>query len=484
MTEAHSFESVLGGLGFVEELQEGIWVADTHGTIVLANRALTALTGRGSSQELIGRFWQDLFPNSEASRLGRMLPTDDARAVSETTLLDGSRRGIRVSLALLRRVVDGVGWYLGMVSPLGSAQRAGAPSTGQQVMENAVDGICIIDGGSIAYVNRRFEEMTGYTASQLARLSLDRLVVSRDRSTVARFIAERDRIVSPVNLEVRIIARSGQEMDTEIHIVPTTSNSHTSLLCFVRDISRLRKAEQARADFVATVSHELKTPLASIREAMALLSESAETQLAERERRYLAIAREEIDRMHRMIDNLVQVSRMESGKEKLRLKPVRLTELLRGSLESLSLLVGKKKIEVRTVVPDDLPPVLADRDRMLQVLNNLLDNATKYTPAGSTIGIKAEVVPPDSTLLSEDGILSNTDYVQVTISDSGPGIPAEFMDKIFGRFERVDPHGPGIGLGLSIVQSIVEMHHGRVWARSTLGEGTSFSFILPLGEHE
>jgi len=483
VTEARSLEAIVSGLGFVDELQEGLWVADSHGTIVLANRALATLVGLDSPKQMVGRFWQELFPSAEAGRLGGLQPSGDFPTATDTIILDRDRRQIGVSLALARKKVEGVAWYLGTVVPSPAARQPGVASTGQQVMENSVDGICIIEQGRIVYVNRRFEEMTGYTTSQLGRLGLDRLVVSRDRNSVARLVTEPEKVTGPVNLEVRIIARSGQEMDTELHIVPTASNSHTSLLCFLRDVSRLRRAEQTGTDFIATVSHEIRTPLAAIREAMALLSESGGAQLGDRERRYLAIAREEIDRLNRMVDNLIQVSRMESGKETLNLMPVELSSVIRGSLASLSLFVTKKKLEVSTELPAGLPPVLADKDRLLQVFNNLLDNSIKYTPAGSTIRISAEVVPPDAPVLSESDLLSNTRYVQVTISDSGPGIPAEFLDRIFGRFERVDPHGPGIGLGLSIVRSIVEMHHGKVWALSTLGEGASFSFVLPLGDN-
>jgi signal transduction histidine kinase len=129
-----------------------------------------------------------------------------------------------------------------------------------------------------------------------------------------------------------------------------------------------------------------------------------------------------------------------------------------------------------------MPLVLADPDRLLRVFNNLLDNAIKYSPAGGRIKVDVQFVDPGAPVLTEPGILANTGYVQVTLSDNGPGIPAEFLDRIFGKFERVDPHGPGIGLGLAIVRSIVELHHGKVWARSILGEGASFSFILPIKE--
>lgn len=249
------------------------------------------------------------------------------------------------------------------------------------------------------------------------------------------------------------------------------------------DCTPAGQTELVRTDFMAMVSHDLRTPLAAIKEAVSLLSETAAGRLDERQLRYLTIAREEIDRLNRMIDNLIEVSRMDSGKVVLHCDALDLPELLSAATESLSLLVSKRNLTVERNIPSRLPPVMGDRDRLLRVLINLLDNAIKYSPPGGTIRVGIELVDPDAEVLAEKGILANTGYVQATVSDDGPGIPPEFLDRIFGKFERVDPHGSGIGLGLAIVRSIVEMHHGKVWAESKPGQGARFHFILPIGEN-
>jgi signal transduction histidine kinase len=235
----------------------------------------------------------------------------------------------------------------------------------------------------------------------------------------------------------------------------------------------------ARNESLAMVCHDLRTPLAAIKEALALLTETASGQLDERQLRYLTVAREEIDRLNRMIGNLVEVSRMDSGKAVLNSDAVDLPELLATAIESLSLLVSKRSLVVERNIPSALPPIIGDRDRLLRVFSNILDNAIKNSPPGGTIRVDVGLVGPGSSVLAQKGILAGSGYVEVTISDDGPGIPAEALDRIFGRFECVDPHGPGIGLGLAIVRSIVEMHHGKVWAESTLGQGARFHVILP-----
>ncbi len=243
-----------------------------------------------------------------------------------------------------------------------------------------------------------------------------------------------------------------------------------------------RRPEHAPLDFMAMVSHDLRTPLAAIKEALSLLSETASGQLDERQRRYLDVAREEIDRLNRMIGNIVEAARIDAGKVVLHRDAVDLSELLTITVDSLSLLINKRNLAVERNIASSLPTVIGDRDRLLRVFGNLLDNAIKYSPPGGTIRVGIGPVAPDSRVLAETGVAADTGYVEVTVSDDGPGIPAEFNDRVFGKFECVDPHGPGTGLGLAIVRTVVEMHQGRVWVESSPGKGTRFRFILPIKE--
>jgi signal transduction histidine kinase len=244
-----------------------------------------------------------------------------------------------------------------------------------------------------------------------------------------------------------------------------------------------RQPDIVDAESLAMVCHDLRTPLAAIKEALALLTETASGRLDERQCRYLTVAREEVDRLNRMIGDLVEVSRMNSGKVVLNSDAVDLPDLLATAIESLWPLVSKRNLAVERNIASDLPPVMGDRDRLLRVFINILDNALKHSPPGGTIRVDIGLVEPHSKVLADRGILAGTGYVRVTVSDDGPGIPAEAIDRIFGKFECVDPHGPGIGLGLAVVRSIVEMHHGKVWAESALGHGARFHFMLPIKEN-
>lgn len=476
--------ALLGEQAPLDALQEGIWIADSGGRIVLANRALLRLLACESADVLLGKPWRELIPTADYNRLVRRRPDEELLFVGDTRIVSRDRHTLPVSITVLRRVVQNQVYYIGTVldTSAARAEQGLTESTSRQVMEKSLDGICIIDNRQMIYVNRRLEELTGYSSPQLGRLTLDRLVRPRDRRTISQILAEPHRLLVPVHHEVAIVNRAGQEVHCELRIVPAEADSRPVLICYLRDISQLCQAERARADFIAMVSHDLRTPLAAIKESISLLAETAANSLDNRQRRYLSIAREEMDRLNRMIDNLIEVSRMESGKVNLHFEAVDLNRIVTVATEGLSLFINKKGLTIARNIPSRLPPVLADPDRLLRVLNNLLDNAIKYSPTGGRIVVEARSVDPKSPLLLEPGILADTPYIQVTVTDEGPGIPAEFLDRIFGKFERVDPHGPGIGLGLAIVRSIVELHHGKVWAHSVLGEGSSFCFILPVKE--
>lgn len=476
------YEDLLKDVSFLDTFQEGIWVADKEGRIIFANHSLARILGVESPERLRGKIWHELFPPTESTILNKSFLDDPMGKSYNTQLITWDNRTIPVLLKLTRKTVAGVNWCLGSVLESGFDWfLRGLPEwIGRQVMENAVEGICLIENGQIVYVNHRLEEMTGYSSHQLRRMSLEQLVCLSDQNAIAELLSEPRHLPPPQ--EVRLQTRNGQEIECELRVVPIEEGKRRMLLCFFRDISGLKRTERIQTEFIAMVSHDLRTPLATIKEAVSLLAETAGAQLDKKQRRYLGIAQEGVDRLNRMIDNLLEVSRMESGKLTLRLREVEVGRLLDAALDSFSLVITKKNLKIKRHLPEKIPAVLGDYDRLLRALSNLLDNAIKYSPEGGTIRVDVEVVGPRNPIFSERAILTNTAYLKVTVTDQGPGIPTEFLERIFGKFERVDPYGPGIGLGLAIVRSIIGLHRGKIWACSTLGEGTSFSFILPIKE--
>jgi len=234
------------------------------------------------------------------------------------------------------------------------------------------------------------------------------------------------------------------------------------------DITPLRKLENIRREFVANVSHELRTPLTSISGFIETLLGGALKDTA-RSESFLKMMQEDTQRLTRLIQDLLNLSRIESREIPLNLEPLDLKREIEKTMEGLQPHLEEKKIKMEMIFPDALPKVLADADKFKQVLLNLLDNAIKFNKPQGQIKIQG---------------ISIGRFVEISIRDTGIGIPPEATDRIFERFYRVDKSrtsdSGGTGLGLSIVKHIVEAHGGKVRCDSIFGKGSTFFFTLPL----
>jgi two-component system sensor histidine kinase ResE len=238
----------------------------------------------------------------------------------------------------------------------------------------------------------------------------------------------------------------------------------------LQDISELRQLEELRRDFVANVSHELRTPLTSIQAFVEALMdgliEDRSTEL-----KYLKVIHEESLRLKRLIHDLLDLSLMEAGKTEWPVGPLKLKEITLKVLEKLMPQIKDKALDIKLDFPPFLPEVFGNMDRIEQVLINLISNAIRFTPKGGKLEIKA--------IYSEE-------EVEVSVLDNGSGIPAEDLPYIWDRFHKVDKSrargSSGTGLGLAIVKHIIAAHGGKVSVKSKLGEGSAFTFSLPIAK--
>ncbi|MHB8171998.1 MAG: sensor histidine kinase [Thermincolia bacterium] len=231
---------------------------------------------------------------------------------------------------------------------------------------------------------------------------------------------------------------------------------------------RLADYEKMRKDFVANVSHELRSPLTSIQGFIEALSEGKSKDKAE-EARYLAILKKETYRLSKLVNDLLEISRFDAQGVEFDFAPFPVETVINRAMASLQPQLGEKNLEIKTLVPKNMPHCHGDEDRIEQVIHNLLENAIRYSPQGGKILISAR-------LLDEE--------VLVEVADSGPGIPKEELTNIWERFYRLDQARSrdkgGTGLGLAIVHEIVKKHRGYVWVDSEEGEGAVFGFALPI----
>lgn len=327
---------------------------------------------------------------------------------------------------------------------------------------NTVNGVLLIDSrGRVEFINPAFKEMIGLGEDEnYVGENFVNVTRSYDFTRLIDMVRDKKQAVS---LEISIYRRG--EMTVEAQGVPVLSEGGVlkGVLVVVHDITKLKKLEQVRRDFVANVSHELKTPIAAISGfAETLLDEAEDPDMV---REFAGIIYSEAGRMERMIKNLMEISRLETGnavliKEVLDLAS--LAEEAAGILESQGHHFSIKiKGEGKAV---------ADHDLILQVFINLMDNAIKYS------------YPPASI---EVNLLQEGEVAKVEVTDHGVGIPPSELERVFERFYRVDKarsrQTGGAGLGLSIVRHIIEAHGGTVGVESVYGEGSTFSFTLPAG---
>lgn len=254
----------------------------------------------------------------------------------------------------------------------------------------------------------------------------------------------------------------------------------TGALAVLEDITEMERLNKLKSEFVSHVSHELRTPLTSIKGAARLLDRRQIGELNDKQRRLLRIIDDEGTRLTGLIDDLLDLSRLESGLVRMKKEPENLREIARECIESLKSIADEKGLTLELSMPVDLPKIMMDREQIRKVLANLLSNAIKFTPSGGKVQVAGRAVY-SSGLEGETRSVLN--HLEVRVIDTGIGIPPSHLGKIFEKFHRVDSsltRGiPGTGLGLSICKRIVEAHGGRIWAESTAGKGSCFTFVLP-----
>ncbi|HEV7128902.1 MAG TPA: ATP-binding protein [Ktedonobacterales bacterium] len=340
------------------------------------------------------------------------------------------------------------------------------------------DGIVTVDANlRITGFNPAMEGMTVWHAHEvLGRFYYD-VLRPRDRQGQALGL-DRDPLVQAIgtgqtvaNREIVLLTRDGQPVDVSVTAAAVRSpqGQPISGVLNVRDITRSREAEELRSTFVSVVSHELQTPIAIIKGyASTLRREDATWDTATLRGRLTAIE-DEADRLNHLVSNILYASRIQAGGLTMERAELNLADVVRGAVRRFK--ARDPQLDVRVRLPANCPSVLADRERIEEVVLNLLDNAVKYAPRGRRVRVSGEVTASE---------------VVVHIADLGQGIPLREQERIFQRFQRVDNvaarQTQGAGLGLYICRAIVEAHGGHIWVHSELGQGSTFSFGLPREE--
>jgi PAS domain S-box-containing protein len=353
----------------------------------------------------------------------------------------------------------------------------------QAILEAVADGVLVTDAKQVVTLfNHSAEKILDLSRQQVLGQSLDNFRGLFGKAahtwveTIHNWSANPDTYLTGDIYSERINLEDGRVIS--VHLSPVYLKSDfLGTVSIFRDISHQVEVDRLKSEFVATVSHELRTPMTSIKGYVEILLMGAAGSLDAKQAHYLEIVKANTERLAILVNDLLDISRIETGRVILSPQPLDLYDVIGKALEEIKRR-GKaegKTIQTKADLPAGVPCVIADRERVLQILSNLLENAYLYTPENGRILVKMQLHPGE---------------VQIDIKDNGIGIKAQDQLHIFERFYRgEDPlvlEASGTGLGLSIVQRLVDMHHGRIWFTSSgiNGEGTTFSFTLPVNQEE
>ncbi len=347
----------------------------------------------------------------------------------------------------------------------------------QSVLESIADGVLVSDeNGTVIVVNDALADILGMAKHNLlgrdvAELSGLYSIAGDAWGETIQTWAAGDSPTSRQSLEDTMSLADENKM-VRVHLAPVfVDGKFFGTVSIFRDITKDVEVDRVKTEFVSTVSHELRTPLTSIKGYTDLLLMGATGPIGEGPSRYLQVIKNNADRLQELVNDLLDISRIETGRTELDARPLDVTSIIKQVVNDH--LQGrvqheKKQIETKIAVADSLPLANADHKRVTQIVTNLVDNAFNYTPEDGCITVSAGY---------------DEEYVFVSISDTGIGISPEVMEKIFDRFYRSDDHRvqrvSGTGLGLAIVKSLVEMHGGQLTVESAVGEGSTFRFNLP-----
>ncbi|PLZ97728.1 histidine kinase [Fischerella thermalis CCMEE 5268] len=364
------------------------------------------------------------------------------------------------------------------------------------ILNSAGEGIYGLNcQGKITFVNPAAARMLGYGVKELINQFMHEIVKHSKPDGVRYFLEDnpiyatlQDGTVQHITDDI-FYRRDGSKFPVEYVSTPIREQKTiVGAVVIFKDITERQIIERMKDEFVSVVSHELRTPLTSIRSALGLLARGSLNNQPEKSQRMLEIAFDNTNRLVRLINDILDIERINSGKVTMHKQICNVTDLMIQAVDEMRAMAEKAEIHLE-LTPVSVQ-VWVDPDRIIQTITNLLSNAIKFSPPNSTVWLSAELETRENTaikIIKEiDTSPSNSSYLLFQVKDQGRGIPEDKLEKIFDRFQQVDAsnsrHQGGTGLGLAICRSIVQQHGGKIWVESTLGKGSTFYFTLPISQ--
>ncbi len=465
-----------------EHAYDGILFFTVEGVITSVNRGLEVMLDRGRA-DMIGHHYSEFLTPACAAfvdeRTRRIQAGERVPSTYELEVIhrDGHIVPLEARTRLIRTAAGAPLGVLGIYRDITERKRAEealrqAEEQYRSIFENAVEGMFqTTPAGAILSANPAFAHMLGYESpeelkAQVTDVGTQLHVNPHRRAEIIDLLHAQGTVRG---VEAQLYRKNGSTLWVSFSI-RAVHDAHGTLLYYegyAEDITQRRAVDQLKDEFVSVVSHELRTPLTSIRGSLGLLASGTLGPISEKGQRMLYIAVRNTDRLVRLINDILDVERIQSGKVTMERQSCNTTGLLAQAVEEMGGMAEKAGLTLN-VTAQPLP-LWADPDRLVQTLTNLLSNAIKFSPAGSIVWIN---------------VVRQGEEALFSVQDQGRGIPAGKLESIFERFQQVDVSDSrdkgGTGLGLAICRSVVHQHGGRIWAESKGGRGSTFYFTLPL----
>jgi PAS domain S-box-containing protein len=447
------------------------------GKLIEVNDSFTRLTGY-RREEMLGRSAMDLDIWTRIEDRDRMLRIleEKGRVRNEEFVFQIKSGELRNVLLSAERIdLDGEPCIIAVSTDI--TEQKQSQELLQSISHSSPLGIYIVRDDKLVYTNPQFQMITGYSEKELLGRELLDIVAAEDADVVKSSMVFTLQEANPYPCEYRILKKTGQIKWVMQTVSPIHHEGREAILGNLMDITERKYLErkvieyeelsQMKSDLLATVSHELRTPLATIKGYATMILDYFSRLTSQETKDYLKSIDSSTDRLSKLVDNLLDTSRMEAGLLNLEKSMVSISQLIQGIIAEAS--IRDSQHHTFTIMGKRLPKVNIDAKRIRQVLDNLIDNAIKYSPPGTEIVISSEV---------------SGNELLVSISDHGVGIPAGELTNIFDRMYRIEQRVysgvSGMGLGLYIAQGLVEAHDGKIWAESTLGQGSTIKFTIPI----
>jgi PAS domain S-box-containing protein len=358
-----------------------------------------------------------------------------------------------------------------------------------KLVESMSDGVIMVDENEeIGVINPAAKRMLMYRREEDEGIVITKELLKRERNFDLDFLLKRlkEDQKEIITREIKLSHPHEVVLTCDATLVKGEKDKPIGNVVVLRDITEQKNVERMKSEFISNISHELRTPLTSIKNSLDILTSKIAGELNQEQEEFLSLTSRNVSRLNLLINDILDFSRLESGKMKIAKKSIDIPPLCESALKSIESQAIERKIKLEKIMNDHLPKTYADPGKIEQVLINLLGNAIKFTPEGGKVTLGIEMVEVFRPEVQKFGANPKKRYVKVCVSDTGIGIKAKYLDKIFERFQRVEEEDEigshkvtGSGLGLAISKEIVELHNGKIWAESEPGQGSRFCFTLP-----